>query len=203
MKSSLLTYGDVSHGGPIGRDKLGIRPALAPVRAGKGKPVPRLQLTAVVHGDCRRLSPSLFDDRWVALCFPSSVEATHMLCLDRQQPMFEQAGAVLLTVVPDDLLFQPGFRQVSHAISVPLLTDPLHRLHRSYGIPVEQLPSKTHTFLIDSSRILRHQIVHEVNAWDMEALRRLIILESKHGADRPSVAERDGKVVVNESSPAR
>jgi alkyl hydroperoxide reductase subunit AhpC len=146
-----------------------------------GKPVLRLPLTAVVQGDCRRLNPSLFDDRWVALCFPSFVEATHMLCLDRQQPLFERAGAVLLAVVPGDLLFQPSFRGTSHTFSVPLLVDPLHRLHRSYGIPVGQLPSKTRTFLIDSSRILRHQVVHEVNMWDMEALRRLIVLGSKHG----------------------
>ncbi|MGE0277139.1 MAG: redoxin domain-containing protein [Nitrospiraceae bacterium] len=138
-----------------------------------GKPVPKLRLTAVVKGEYRCLNPASIAGRWIALCFPASLRTDDLMCLNSQAMFFARAGAVLLGVVSDRMLLQPGSRPEWQDMAVPLLTDPLSRLHRAYGMSSQS--AKASTFLIDPSRILRHHIVHELAAWDMEALRGLLM----------------------------
>ena len=156
-----------------------------------GKPVPRLRLTAVVRGDYQHLDSSAIADRWLVLCFPASLGAVDLLCLNRQASCFARAGAVLLGVVSDELLLQPLPYRVLQTVTVPLLTDPLNRLHRSYGIPRQPSSGKANTFLIDPDRILRHHIIHELTTWNMEALHGLLALRMKQSDPADAIlAER-------------
>lgn len=156
-----------------------------------GKPVPRLRLTAVVKGDYQHLNFSAIADRWLVLCFPASLGAVDLLCLDRQASCFARAGAVLLGVVSDDLLLQPFSHRVLQNVTVPLLTDPLNRLHRSYGIHRQPSSGKANTFLIDPDRILRHHIIHRLTTWNMEALHGLLAHRLKQNARTEAIlAER-------------
>lgn len=156
-----------------------------------GKPVPRLRLTAVVKGDYQHLDPSAVADRWLVLCFPASLGAVDLLCLDRQASCFARAGAVLLGVVSDELLLQPAAHRMLQNVTVPLLTDPLNRLHRSYGIARRASSGKANTFVIDPDRILKHHIIHELTTWNMEALYRLLAIRLKQSDQADAIfAER-------------
>ena len=71
-------------------------------------------------------------------------------------------------------------------LAVPLLTDPLNRLHRAYGMSCSCSSGKANTFLIDPDRILRHHIIHELTTWNMEALCGLLALGLPRGAQNDS-----------------
>ena len=137
-----------------------------------GKAVPKLRLTAVVKGEYRCLDPGSVAGQWIALCFLASLRMDDLICLNSQAIFFARTGAVLLGVVSDRMLLQSGSHQEWRDMAVPLLTDPLNRLHRAYGMSSQS--AKASTFLIDPARILRHHIVHELTTWDMEALRGLL-----------------------------
>jgi alkyl hydroperoxide reductase subunit AhpC len=162
------------HVGPIERRRMTVS---------IGKAIPKLRLSAVVKGEYRCLDPDLIAGRWIALCFPASLQTDDLICLNSQATFFSRAGAVLLGVVSDRMLLQPGAHQEWRDMAVPLLTDPLNRLHRAYGMSSES--AKASTFLIDPARILRHHIVHELATWDMEALRGLLTRSPRQddGAD--------------------
>jgi alkyl hydroperoxide reductase subunit AhpC len=141
-----------------------------------GKPVPRFRLTAVVNGDYTHLDPALVADRWIVLCFPAALQAVDLLCLNHQASYFARAGALLLGVASDELLLQPFHHRQLQDLTVPLLTDPLNRLHRAYGMSGSPSSGKANTFLIDPDRIFRHHIIHELTTWNMEALCGLLAL---------------------------
>ncbi len=159
-----------------------------------GKPVPRLRRTAVVKGEYRLLEPATISDRWVALCFLASLRTEDLACLNSQATLFARAGAVLLGVVSDRILLEPGYHRELQDVTVPLLTDPLNRLHRAYGMSRES--AKASTFLIGPTRILRHHIVHELTTWDMEALRGLLTRS-------PVQSDRADTIVIERSHECR
>ena len=157
------------------------------IKASIGRPVPRLRLTAVVNGDYTRLDPAVVANRWLVLCFPASLRAVDLLCLNHQASYFARGGALLLGVVSDEMLLQPFHHRQLHNLTVPLLTDPLNRLHRAYGMSCTPSAGKANTFLIDPNRILRHHIIHELTTWNMEALCGLLTLGLKQGAQADAV----------------
>lgn len=150
-----------------------------------GKPVPRLRLTAVVKGEYMHLERSVTAERWIALCFPASLRAEDLLCLNRQAECFAREGATLLGVVSDRMLLQSLCHRELRDMTTPLLTDPLNRLHRAYGMSQES--AKTNTFLIDPGRVLRHHIVHELTTWNMEMLRGLLALTPIESPDADTI----------------
>ena len=157
------------------------------MRVSIGKPVPRFRLTAVVNGEYTHLDPAVVADRWIVLCFPAALKAVDLLCLNHQAAYFARAGALLLGVASDDMLLQPFHHQELQRLAVPLLTDPLHRLHRAYGMSCSPSSGKAYTFLIDPDRILRHHIIHELTIWNMEALCGLLTLGLPQGAQADSI----------------
>ena len=152
-----------------------------------GKPVPRFRLTAVVNGDYTHLDPEVIANRWLVLCFPASLRAVDLLCLNHQASYFARVGALLLGVVSDQMLLQPFHHRQLQDLTVPLLTDPLNRLHRAYGMACSPSAGKANTFLIDPNRILRHHIIHELTTWNMEALCGLLALGLKQSAEADAV----------------
>jgi alkyl hydroperoxide reductase subunit AhpC len=159
-----------------------------------GKPVPRMRLTAVVNGEYTRLDPAVLSNRWLVLCFPSTLREVDLLCLNHQASYFAKTGALLLGVASDRMLLQPFHHRRLQDLTVPLLTDPLNRLHRAYGMSSSPSSGKANTFLIDPDRILRHHIIHELTTWNMEALCGLVALGLPQRAPSDAMlAERSQK----------
>jgi alkyl hydroperoxide reductase subunit AhpC len=158
-----------------------------PMKISIGKPVPRLRLTAVVNGDYTHLDPAVVTNRWLVLCFPSSLRAVDLLCLNHQASYFARTGALLLGVVSDQMLLQPFHHRQLQNLAVPLLTDPLNRLHRAYGIACSPASGKANTFLIDPHRVLRHHMIHDLTTWNMEALCGLLALEAQQDSQADSI----------------
>lgn len=174
MKSSPLIMAnrtiDVSlPGEPHGFGRAAVR-----MRVHVGRPVPRVRLHAIIQGAYTIVDQAAVIDRWLALCFVSGMGEAEVGCLNRQAGSFARAGAVLLAVAPEGAFLNSAYYRECQALMVPLLTDPLNRLRRTYGIPRRPLSVKAKTFLIDPGRILRHHIVHDLNMWSMDSVRGLM-----------------------------
>ncbi len=139
-----------------------------------GQSVPRIGLMALVGGRLTYLDPTALPERWLALCFLSSPTASNMTYLNAQAEAFSRDGAALLVVLTDISLLRFAQHEGIQAFTVPLLTDPLNRMHRSFGVPVNAPSSTAVTFLIDPLRVLRSQIAHDLALWDLDGLRGLL-----------------------------
>lgn len=142
-----------------------------------GRSVPRIRLNTVIKGEYTIMDPTAIADRWLALCFVSVLLPADVSCLNSQAASFAREGAVLLAVLPDEILLDPAQHRVFQILRVPLVTDPLNRLHRAYGIPRHPVSLKAKTFLIDPERLLRHHVVHDLTMWSMDSLRGLMHLK--------------------------
>ena len=149
-----------------------------------GQSVPRIGLMASVGGRFIYLDPTAFTARWMALCFLSSPTASNMSYLNAQAEAFARDGAALLVVLSDVSLLRFAQHEGIQTFTVPLLPDPLNRMHRSFGVAVNPPSATAVTFLIDPFRLLRFQIAHDLALWDLDGLRGLLRMK-RHSATEP------------------
>lgn len=139
-----------------------------------GQTVPRIGLTALVRGRFTYLDHKALADRWMALCFLSSPTASSMTYVNAQAEAFSREGAALLVVLSDISLLQLAQYEDLRPFTVPLLTDSLNRMHRSYGVALNPASATAVTFLIDPLRVLRFHIAHDLTLWNLDDLHGLL-----------------------------
>ncbi|WHZ21196.1 MAG: hypothetical protein OJF47_000308 [Nitrospira sp.] len=135
-----------------------------------GQAVPRFSLMAFVRGIYTYLDPAALSARWMALCFLSSPSTSNMAYVNSQAEAFAREGAVLLVVLSNTSLLRLAKHEGLKTFTVPLLTDSLNRIHRSYGVVLAPPSATAVTFLIDPARVLRFHIAHDATLWDLDGL---------------------------------
>ena len=106
-------------------------------------------LTAFVRGRFIYLDHKLLSDRWMALCFLSSPTASSMNYVNAQAEAFAREGASLLVVLSDISLLRFAQNEDLRPFTVPLLSIPLNRMHRSVRRRFNPSSATAVTFLID------------------------------------------------------
>jgi alkyl hydroperoxide reductase subunit AhpC len=139
-----------------------------------GERAPCFWFPALVEGNLTYIEFASFRGRWVALCFLASLGLIESVFLDRRTEAFAREGAALLAVVPDDRALRRPWCSQFGKLPIPLLTDPLKRLHRAYGMVASQHQGRCRSFLIDPNGIIRFHLVHDLNGRDMDALLEII-----------------------------
>lgn len=145
-----------------------------------GETAPRFRLPALVEREFIYLDSTRFYGRWMTLCFLPSLGLPEGIGPGRQADVLAWGNAAFLGIIPNDLALRQSCRGGFRNLPIPLLTDPLGRLHRSYRIRRPLAPDKCETFLIDPNQVIRFHLVHEFNARGMDALRELFLLSQQH-----------------------
>lgn len=150
-------------------------------RALLGTPVPRMNPVALVRGHLMPLDVASLSHQWIALCFPGSLHSAIAASLNRQVDLLSREGVVMVVVLSDARLFRLSERQDLPHIAAPIVTDPLRRLHRWYGVPRHVPFSDLTTFVIDPNRILRFTFDQALDGRDCEILRHVLGTTSNTG----------------------
>lgn len=129
---------------------------------------------AFMRGHYTALNSYWLSGRWLALCFPGSLHATVTARLNRQAEVLSGEGVVMSVVLSDAKLFRLSKRQDLQQLAAPVVTDPLGRLHRFYGVERHFPFTDLNTFIVDPDRILRFTFEHAVESKDCEILRGVI-----------------------------
>jgi alkyl hydroperoxide reductase subunit AhpC len=139
-----------------------------------GKKVPTFRLPALMQGTLSYLDSSRCRGRWLVMTFLPFLDHADTVDVDRLRACMEHRGATFF-LVPS------GLRSV-HQLSPPhlalihcrILGDPLHRLHRTFGIPVPTIQRRAQTVLIDPEGFLRYRLVHDLNQRSIAPLSDLL-----------------------------
>lgn len=150
-------------------------------RAVLGSPVPRMNPVALVQGHLMPLDVSSLSDRWIALCFPGSLHSAIAASVNRQAEVLAREGVAMALVLSDARLFRLSERRDLPHITAPIVTDPLRRLHRWYGVHRHVPFSDLTTFLIDPDRILRVTFEQALDGRECEILRHVMGRTSNTG----------------------
>jgi peroxiredoxin len=143
----------------------------------------------LVKGNVISVDLASFRGQWVVLCFLAWSDAIERVVQDCAGGALMQAGAVFLAVVPDDQSF---FRLRSSQLAnlrIPLLADPLLRLHRAFGVPVSPSRSRCQSFLIDPTGLIQFHLVHRIEKRAMDALAHLINTGLRQAPQRAPISQ--------------
>lgn len=159
--------------------------------------VPALAEKELIYLDSKQ-----FAGRWVALSFLPNLGLMESAFLDHQAEIFGQIDTALLMVSSGA---RPLHRWLNCPMKprVPLLADPLGRLHRSFGVTVAHLPARCHTFLIDRAGILRFHLIHDFTDRGLSALHEIVTLSQAQETGRVTARDTiaDTREEVLKSSP--
>lgn len=166
-------------------------------KAALGSPVPRMNPVVLVRGRLMPRGVSSLSHGWVALCFPGSLHSGIVSSVNRQAEVLAREGVAMVVVLTDARLFRLSQRQDLSHITAPILTDPLRRLHRWYGVHRHSPFSDLTTFLVDPDRILRFAFDMALDGRDCEILRNALRTTSNtSGGYQGSTRRKEGSHVL-------
>lgn len=146
---------------------------------GIGQKVPPLRTPAVTQGALTLFDFSGYRNHWLALCSVPDLGQPQATLLDRHSDNFEREGAILLALCPNaPALHASCIRQTSH-VRIPMLADPLSRLHRLFDISREPFQGRCCSVLIDPSGVLRFRLTHDFNGRGMKSLKEALIANQR------------------------
>jgi alkyl hydroperoxide reductase subunit AhpC len=149
-----------------------------------------------VDGTLTYLDCARFRGLGVALSFLPAIGPLERSMLEYHASSFEREKAVFLGVVPESTFIWGPWQRVIWPKRFVLLSDPLGRLSKSYGVP-RTLPSgRCHSFVIDPDGILRYHLVHDLNGRAMSAL--LEVLKACRTPERPATSAREAATGAEE-----
>src|SRR6185295_17869405 len=109
-----------------------------------GERIPHIRVPALTDGTLTYFDWKLYSGRWMVLCSIPTLGLIDTIFLDHQTAAVEQYDAALIALCQDDGALQhPGIYHLG-ALQVPILADPLRRLHRAYGLPVQRRYGRCH-----------------------------------------------------------
>lgn len=152
-----------------------------------GERAPRFRVPVLMNGTLVYMDSARFQGRWVALCFLPYVGLVETAFLDHQAERFAQIDTALFIVNSGT---RPLHRLWIGGTAKPrilLLTDPLDRLHRSFGIAATHRPARCQTVLIDREGILRFHLIHDFNDRGLDALQEVVTLSRTQNTAGPPV----------------
>lgn len=116
---------------------------------------------ALVEGRLTYLRGARYVDIVVALCFLPYARLVSAEKIDRQARRFQDLGAALLIVTSGRRPLHRLWVEQRERPATPVLADIFGRLHRSFGVTVEESAQRCHTFVIDRMGILRLRVSHD------------------------------------------
>lgn len=160
-----------------------------------GHPVPAFRVPALVEGTLAFFDFASMRGRRVALSFLPPLDLLNRTMLERHAQHFDRQQAALLGVVPHDSFFTGPWHRWLWPRGLILLSDPLRRISRRYGIRPCSAAIRCQSFVIDEDGLLRYHLVHDLSDCGMSGL--LEILRASRHAHPDSGAASELVTVKN------
>lgn len=148
--------------------------------------IPRMRTPALLKGQCLLFDLAGLEGRWGIICDLPRIEFCEAISLNQYHRTFEQAGAMLLGLLPFTDPFVESHLPKLKILNIPLLADPLGRLHRVLGISRASMSDKCQSFIYDPKGVVRYHLVHGLNWRGMSFLVEILT----HCQDRDLQPER-------------
>ena len=142
---------------------------------GIGRKVPRVRMPVLLQGTLRYLALDHFEGRWALLCFPARLTYEEARFLTRGAGLPSSAGEHLfvLAVSSDPMLLHEQWALDLSCESTALLIDPLKRLHREFGVPLQR-PTRCQSFVIGPCGRLEFLMVHQLKGQGISTLAEIL-----------------------------
>jgi hypothetical protein len=142
--------------------------------------IPRMRMPALLKGQVISFNLESLEGQWGIVCHLPQIEFCEAILLNQYHRTVKQTGATLLGMLP---FLDPWFESrlpKAKVLGVPLLADPLGRLHRVLGLSKTASSNRCRSFIFDPKGVIRYHLVHLLNWHGMNFLMEIL----KHCQDR-------------------
>jgi hypothetical protein len=148
--------------------------------------IPRMRMPALLKGQVISFNLASLEGQWGIVCHLPQIEFCEAILLNQYHRTVKQTGATLLGILP---FMDPWFESQlpkAKVLGVPLLSDPLGRLHRMLGLSKTGSSNRCRSFIFDPKGVFRYHLVHLLNWHGMNFLMEIL----KHCQERSSQPAR-------------
>jgi hypothetical protein len=132
--------------------------------------IPRMCVPALLKGKIIHFNLARQRGRWGIMCHLPPIEFCEAVFLNQYHRTIQQHGARILGLLPfPDPLVESDLPKAK-VLNVPLLADPLGRLHRVLGLSRTVSSTRCRSFIFDSGGVIRYHLVHGINWHGMNFL---------------------------------
>lgn len=149
-----------------------------------GYPVPNFRVPALAEGTLTYFDRTGIKGCCLVLSFLPPLGLLEFSTLARYAQSFDQEKAVFAGVVSEGSFFDGPWQRRCWPQGLILLSDPLGRLSRSYGVGSISAVTRCQSFVIDPEGILRYHLVHDLNGRGMAALLEILKVSQTRSALR-------------------
>jgi alkyl hydroperoxide reductase subunit AhpC len=149
-----------------------------------GYPVPNFRVPALAEGALTYFDSAGIKGRCLALSFLPPIGLFEFSLLGKYCQSFDQKRTVFAGVASEDSFFAGPWQRRCWPQGLILLSDPLGRLSRSYGISSISAAARCQSFVIDAEGILRYHLVHDLNSRGLSALLEILKVSQAPSASR-------------------
>ncbi len=142
--------------------------------------ISRMRVPALVKGNVILLDLGNLQGKWGIVCCLPPFDFGEAVLLNQYYRTVQKEGAVLLGMLfSTDPILDPSLPKTK-ALRVPILADPLRRLHRILGLPGKSSSNRCQSFAFDPQGVIRYHLVHRLNWRGMSFLIEIL----KHCQDQ-------------------
>ena len=118
--------------------------------------IPRMRVPALLKGRMILFDLGSVQGKWSIVCRLPIFDFGETIVLNKLQRTVQGEGAELVGLLPfGDLLFDPQLPK-NKALRIPLLADPLQRLHRRFGLNEQSSFNRCQSYIIDKEGVIRY-----------------------------------------------
>jgi len=136
--------------------------------------IPRMRVPALLKGEMIALDLTSLQGQWGILSRLSEFEFGEAILLNQYLRTVQKKWAALLGMLPfTDLCFDPHLPKAK-ILGIPLVMDPLRRLHRVLGLTSGPSSNRCQSFIFDPQGVIRYHLVHLLNWRGMSFLLEIL-----------------------------
>lgn len=125
--------------------------------------IPRMRVPALLKGKMILVDLEGLQEQWGIVCSLPQFDFGEAVFLNQYHRAIKKEGAVLLGMLPGtDPILNPKLPKAK-ALGIPLLADPLQRLHWTLGLSGSPSSNRCQSFVFDPQGVIRYHLVHQLN----------------------------------------
>ena len=125
--------------------------------------IPRMCVPALLKGKMLLFDLANLRDQWSIICSLPPFGFGEAIALNQYHRTVQKEGAQLLGMLPFTNPFLDTPLPKTKILRIPLITDPLQRLCRFFGLTEKSSPNRCQSYILDPQGVVRYHLIHQLS----------------------------------------
>ncbi len=125
--------------------------------------IPQMRVPTFVKGQLTLFNLATLEGQWAIVCRLPTFDFGDAIFLNQCYRTVQKEGGQLLGLLPSGHSCLDTRLSKVKILRVPVLADPLQRLHRVLSLTKDLRVDRCQSFIVDPQRVIRYHLIHQLN----------------------------------------